>query len=120
MMPKRCLLVAALWSVALTAAEPRIARYGCRSYGVAGKPPLFVGYLTLSSGQNYQWATGTGRYAFDAAAGKVSFPSGPLAEQGAAGNFEEEREGKTHKIALVPKDGSKKFRMVCTHSTDAQ
>lgn len=111
------LLVAGLLLAGAWAQEaPRLGKYKIFSYGAVGRPPLFLGHFELQPGGKYQASNtsqddfyGGGEYSFDGTS--VIWVSGPFKNNGWGGTFTIEREGKTHKIKLMP-------RTIATNSTD--
>lgn len=82
------------------ASMPRLGRYVCMGY--AGGRGKFRWYLQLSNNA-YQQKTPdlpAGTYAFDAAAKRLDFTSGPYHRNNWIGLFSVERDGKSHKIVL--------------------
>lgn len=112
------LLLAIQQAPAADAAEPRSGKYLIHSYGAVSKPPLYLGYFTLSEGGVYKVFLpgdkpgGEGTYEYDADKKAVKWKTGPYAKE-FAGEFTVEREGKTHKIRL-------KRTTIGTNSTDSE
>lgn len=110
------LILAAMSSVAFAQESgPRDGKYLIMSYGVAGRPPLYLGSVVLS-GRKYKAylpgdkPSGEGEWAFDAANKRVIWKSGPYKDTW-EGKFEIDRGGKTHKIRL-------KSNTIATNSID--
>lgn len=116
------LVVVALSATALTihadeSTGPRPGKYLILSYGATNRPPLNLGHFVLEKNGVYKVylpggkLSGEGKYEYDAGKKAVTWKSGPY-EKEFNGNFEVDREGKTHKIRL-------KRTTIGTNSTDS-
>lgn len=92
-------------NAAAAAQGPRLGKYGIRSYGATGAPPLYLGHVELMAGNRYRISRtsgepyyGDGEYRFNAAAGTIEWRSGPLAGSEWSGKFSVD--GATHRIGL--------------------
>lgn len=86
------------------ATSPRTGEYVILSYG-SSTNPVRVGYFMLGNGTYtyYNLAKkqiGQGTYAYNANTKTVQWTSGPFKDAAWGGQFEIDREGKTHKIRL--------------------
>lgn len=84
--------------------KPRNGSYIILSYGNPTNP-IRIGYFDLANGQySYYNAAkkliGKGSFTYDAKNKTVEWASGPFKDAKWGGNFEIDREGKTHKIRL--------------------
>lgn len=88
----------------LPASGPRLGRYIIQAHGDPSQPPLRIGEVELMSGGRYVHylggrpsAEGTWTYA----SGIVRWQSGPFRANSYTGEFEVQREGRTHAIRLA-------------------
>lgn len=84
--------------------SPRNGEYIILSYGNVNNP-IRIGYFTLSNGSYTYFNAarnkiGQGTYAYNAQEKTVQWTSGPFKDAAWGGQFEIDREGKTHKIRL--------------------
>ncbi|GAA4731175.1 hypothetical protein [Flavisolibacter ginsenosidimutans] len=91
-------------AAAAAATSPRAGEYVILSYS-SQTNPLRIGYFTLSNGTYtyYNLAKkqiGQGAYTYNTNTKTVQWTSGPFKETAWGGQFEIDREGKTHKIRL--------------------
>lgn len=83
---------------------PRNGEYIILSYG-SPTNPIRIGYFQLKDGQYIYYnmskkVLGHGSYTYNSKSKNVEWENGPFSEAKWAGNFEIDREGKTHKIRL--------------------
>jgi hypothetical protein len=88
---------------ASSASAPRPGKYNIYTYGVAGRPPIYLGYFILGDGTYKAHLPGdklqgAGTYAYDASTHKVTWKSGPYAGEW-GGDFTVEG-GRRHQIRL--------------------
>lgn len=89
---------------AASSSSPRPGKYNIYTYGVAGRPPIYLGYFLLGNG-TYEAhlpgdkLQGAGTYAYDLTTHKVTWKSGPYAGEW-GGDFTLEGDGRRHQIRL--------------------
>ena len=65
--------------VTAEASGPLPGKYRCLTYGAAGNPPIFIGFLNLRAGGRYTDLVGKeGRYSYDAASQNITWLSGNM------------------------------------------